>query len=402
MPSHAPGADRIRIPRTVLMLGFVSLFMDLSSELIHALLPLFLVGTMGMSVSALGVLEGAAEATAMIVKIFSGTLSDWLGRRKALLLSGYGLAALSKPLFPLADTIAVVVAARLIDRVGKGIRGAPRDALVADVAPPQIRGACFGLRQSMDTVGAFAGPLAAILLMFWFHNDIRAVLWFAVVPAFISVGLIAFGIKEPAGANSPGRFRSPLPWRTLREFPAPYWFVVALGVAFTLTRFSEAFLVLRAQQTGMNIAWIPGVMVVMSLAYSLCAYPAGAWSDRIDRRVLLALGLVLLIAADLMLDAGTSIAALLIGVALWGLHMGCTQGILAAMVAETAPPALRGNAFGLFNLFSGICMLFASVIAGWLWDRHGAPATFYAGAALAVVPLAMCCFAPRPAKQGCQ
>lgn len=399
MLSHSPGTDRIRIPRTVLTLGLVSLFMDLSSELIHALLPIFLVTTMGMSVSALGLLEGAAEATVMIVKTFSGALSDWLGRRKVLLLSGYGLAALSKPFFPLAGTTAVVVAARLIDRMGKGIRGAPRDALVADVAPPQIRGACFGLRQSMDTVGAFAGPFAAILLMFWFHDDIRAVLWFAVIPAFISVGLIAFCIKEPAGAGSPGRFRSPLSWQTLREFPAPYWFVVALGAVFNLTRFSEAFLVLRAQQTGMNIAWIPGVMVVMSIAYSLSAYPAGAWSDRIDRRILLALGLVLLIAADLTLGVSTSIVTLLAGVALWGLHMGCTQGILSAMVAETAPSALRGNAFGLFNLFSGICLLFASVIAGWLWDRHGAPVTFFTGAALAVIPLAMCRFAPRPTRQ---
>lgn len=400
MPFTTSDAKRVRIPRTVLTLGFVSLFMDLSSELIHALLPIFLVTTMGMSVSALGVLEGAAEATGMIVKIFSGAISDWLGRRKALLLAGYGLAALTKPFFPLAQTPAMIIAARLADRVGKGIRGAPRDALVADVAPPEIRGACFGLRQSMDTVGAFAGPLAAIALMFWFHDHIRAVLWFAVVPAFIAAGLIAFGIKEPAGARAAGRFRSPLSWSTLREFPARYWFVVVLGAAFTLTRFSEAFLVLRAQQTGMNIAWIPGVMVVMSLAYSLTAYPAGVLSDRVDRRLLLALGLVLLIAADLVLGARASVGTLLAGVALWGLHMGFTQGILAAMVAETAPPALRGNAFGLFNLFSGVCMLMASVIAGWLWDRHGAPATFFTGAALAVVALAMCPYAPRLARQG--
>ncbi|WP_026349668.1 MFS transporter [Bordetella sp. FB-8] len=399
MSFHASHAERIRIPRTVLMLGFVSLFMDLSSELIHALLPIFLVTTMGMSVSALGVLEGAAEATGMIVKIFSGAISDWLRRRKALLLAGYGLAALSKPFFPMAQTPAMVIAARLADRVGKGIRGAPRDALVADVAPPEIRGACFGLRQSMDTVGAFAGPLAAIALMFWFHDHIRAVLWFAVLPAFIAVGLIAFGIKEPSGAQTSGRFRSPLSWGTLRAFSPRYWFVVVLGSAFTLTRFSEAFLVLRAQQTGMDIAWIPGVMVVMSLAYSLTAYPVGALSDRIDRRMLLALGLVLLIAADLLLGAGTSVGTVLAGVALWGLHMGFTQGILAAMVAETAPKALRGNAFGLFNLFSGLCMLLASVMAGWLWDRHGAPATFFAGAALAAVALAMCRYAPRLARE---
>ncbi|HKR46666.1 MAG TPA: MFS transporter [Paraburkholderia sp.] len=380
------------------MLGYVSLFMDLSSELIHALLPIFLVTTMGMSVSALGLLEGAAEATAMIVKIFSGPVSDWLGKRKALLLLGYGLGALSKPLFPLAQTPALVAAARLIDRAGKGIRGAPRDALLADVAPPEIRGACYGLRQSMDTIGAFAGPLVAIVLMLRFSDHIRAVLWFAVVPAVIAVGLIVFGIEEPAHEHETRSFRSPLRWEALREFPGRYWFVVVIGATFTLARFSEAFLVLRAQQTGIDIAWIPGVMVVMSLAYALSAYPAGALSDRTDRRVLLALGIVTLIAADLVLGASASIVTVLIGVALWGLHMGFTQGILAAMVAETAPQSLRGTAFGVFNLASGICLLFASVIAGWLWDRHGASTTFLAGAVLALLPLVMCRFAPRLAK----
>ncbi|MGN6665951.1 MAG: MFS transporter [Trinickia sp.] len=395
MPSHRAPTNRTAIPRTVQLLGLVSLFMDLSSELIHALLPIFLVGTMGMSVAALGWLEGAAEATAMIVKIFSGPVSDWLGKRKALLLLGYGLAALSKPLFPLANTPAVVVAARLIDRLGKGIRGAPRDALVADVAPPEIRGACFGLRQSMDTIGAFAGPLAAIGLMFAFADQIRVVLWFAVAPAVIAVALIAFGIEEPEQSSAPRGFRSPLHWNALREFSAPYWFVVVFGALFTLTRFSEAFLVLRAQQSGINVAWIPGVMVIMSGAYALCAYPVGALSDRIDRRVFLAFGLVLLIAADGLLGASTSIGAILIGVFLWGLHMGFTQGVLAAMIAETAPDHLRGSAFGVFYLACGICMLLASVIAGWLWANHGASTTFYAGAALAFLPLIMCRFTPR-------
>ena len=391
---HAP-ADRIAIPRTVRMLGLVSLFMDLSSELIHALLPIFLVTTMGMSVAALGWLEGTAESTAMIVKIFSGPISDWLGKRKALLLLGYGMAALSKPLFPLANSAAMVGAARIIDRVGKGIRGAPRDALVADVAPPEIRGACFGLRQSMDTIGAFAGPLAAVALIFWFADHIRVVLWFAVAPAFVAVALILFGVEEPRETRASREFQSPLRWKALREFSRRYWFVVVFGAVFTLTRFSEAFLVLRAQQTGLDIAWIPGVMVIMSAAYALCAYPVGALSDRIDRRVLLALGLVLLIAADWLLGASTSIPVILLGVFLWGMHMGFTQGILAAMVAETAPENLKGSAFGVFYLACGVCMLLASVIAGWLWAHHGASTIFFVGAALAAVPLAMCCFAPR-------
>ncbi|MGP8471501.1 MFS transporter [Burkholderia sp. PR2] len=396
MSENVLSASKPTIPRTVWALGLVSLFMDLSSELVHALLPIFLVTTMGMSVAALGLLEGAAEATAMIVKVFSGPLSDWLGRRKGLLLLGYGLAALTKPLFPLAGTPAVVATARLLDRVGKGIRGAPRDALVADVAPPEIRGACFGLRQSMDTIGAFLGPLLAIGLMLWFADHIRTVLWFAVVPAFVAIAVILFGIHEPDPPTTSRAFRSPLRWRALREFPAHYWFIVTIGGAFTLARFSEAFLVLRAQQTGLDIAWIPGVMVVMSLVYTLSAYPIGILSDRFDRRVLLACGLVLLIVADLLLGASASMVTMFAGVAVWGLHMGFTQGILAAMVAETSPAALRGTAFGVFNLVSGIAMLLASAIAGWLWERFGASTTFFTGAALATAPLIMCLFAPRP------
>jgi MFS family permease len=395
MTSRPTSSRPSPIPRTIWALGFVSLFMDLSSELVHALLPIYLVISMGMSVAALGALEGAAEATAMIVKVFSGSLSDWLGRRKELLLFGYGLAALTKPLFPLADTPAMVVTARLIDRFGKGIRGAPRDALVADIAPPAIRGACFGLRQSMDTIGAFAGPLAAIVLMLAFSDHIRRVLWFATVTAFIAIVIILFGVREPERTPVKGAFRTPLHWRSMREFSGRYWYVVGIGATFTLARFSEAFLVLRAQQTGLDIAWIPGVMVVMSLTYSLSAYPAGVLSDRWDRRALLACGLVLLIAADVLLGAGSSMLTLFAGVAVWGLHMGFTQGILAAMVAESAPPSLRGTAFGVFNLASGVCMLLSSAVAGWLWDRSGAPATFFAGAAIAVIPLVMCVLAPR-------
>jgi MFS family permease len=390
-----PYPQAAAIPRTVWALGFVSLSMDLSSELVHALLPVFLVTTMSMSVTALGMLEGAAEATALIVKVVSGPISDYLGRRKGLLMLGYGLAAFTKPLFPLATSPALAVAARLLDRVGKGIRGAPRDALVADVAPPEIRGACFGLRQSMDTIGAFLGPLFAIALMFWFAGHIRTVLWFAVVPAFVAVGLIAFGIDESGHAPAHRVFRSPLHWRALREFRRDYWLIVGLGATFTLARFSEAFLVLRAQQTGLNLAWIPGVMIVMSLAYSLSAYPAGKLSDRWDRRLLLALGMVSLIGADLLLAMEPRVISVFAGAAVWGLHMGFTQGILAAMVSEAAPPTLRGTAFGVFNLACGLAVLLASALAGWLWDRFGASTTFLTGAALVVVPLLGCRYVPR-------
>ncbi|MFZ6044890.1 MFS transporter [Pseudomonas sp. CR3202] len=378
-----------RIPRTVWALGFVSLFMDLSSELVHSLLPLFLVGSLGVSMVAVGLIEGLAEATALIVRVFSGAISDWLGKRKALLLFGYGLAALTKPLFPLAASAEQVLVARLLDRVGKGIRGAPRDALVADVAPVEIRGACFGLRQAMDTVGAFLGPLLAILLMTLLAGDIGLVLWFAVLPALLSVGLIVVGVQEPAGAHPPQRLRSPIRFRAWRSFPAAYWWVVGLGALFSLARFSEAFLVLRAQDAGFSTTWVPLVMVVMAGFYMLSAYPAGKWSDRVGPTGLLACSLVLLIVADLLLARADSPTLLLAGVAFWGLHMGFSQGILAALVAQTAPADLKGTAFGLFNLASGAALLLASLMAGWLWQNLGAASTFLAGACFCVATLVL-------------
>lgn len=377
-----------KIPRTVWALGFVSLFMDLSSELVHSLLPVFLVSTLGVSVVTVGLIEGVSEAATPIVKVFSGAISDFFRRRKILILLGYGMAALTKPLFPLATSAEAVFVARFLDRIGKGIRGAPRDALVADVAPPAIRGACFGLRQSMDTVGAVLAPLLAILLMFWLANDIKRVLWFAVLPAIITVLLIVVGVEEPEH-KSGLRFQSPIRADALKRFSGDYWRLVAVGAIFTLARFSEAFLVLRAREVGFSITWVPLVMVVMSLVYAASAYPAGIISDRMNRRSLLVIGILLLIVADLVFAWAGSPLVILLGVTLWGLHMGFTQGILAAMVADVTPPELKGTAFGLFNLASGLFMLLASVIAGGLWDRYGAATTFYAGAALSLVALAM-------------
>ena len=377
------------IPRTVWALGFVSLFMDLSSELVHSLLPVFLVGTLGASMLTVGVIEGIAEATALIAKVFSGAISDFIGRRKGLILLGYGLAALTKPLFPLATSAEMVFLARFLDRMGKGIRGAPRDALIADVSPPAIRGACFGLRQSMDTVGAFLGPLLAIALMLLFHGDIPLVLWFAVVPALITVALIAFGVSEPEHEGAPREFHSPIHIEVLRRFSRGYWWVVMVGAVFSLARFSEAFLVLRAQQTGLSTSWVPLVMVVMAAFYMLSAYPAGKLSDRINRSSMLVIGLVLLIVADVILAQAQSVLWLMIGVSLWGLHMGFSQGVLATLVADTTPRAFKGTAFGIFNLVSGVCMLPASVLAGWLWQSYGADVCFYAGAVFAVLTLAL-------------
>ncbi|CAN7602127.1 MFS transporter [Pseudomonas umsongensis] len=388
MSSESPrtGAERSGIPRTIWALGFVSLFMDLSSELVHSLLPVLMVTTLGASALTVGVIEGVAESTAMLIKVFSGAISDFMGRRKGLLLLGYGVAALSKPLFPLAHSVEVVFTARFLDRIGKGIRGAPRDALVADVSPPSIRGACFGLRQSMDTVGAVLGPAMAIVLMLWLA-DIQLVLWFAVIPAIVAVALIFVGVKEPTPVSRERTFRSPIHWRVLPGFSRGYWWVVVIGGFFTLARFSEAFLVLRAQQTGLSVAWVPLVMVVMAIFYALSAYPAGWLSDRISRTKLLCMGMGLLILADLVLAGSGSIITMMLGVALWGLHMGFSQGILASLVADTAPMDLKGTAFGIFNLVSGVCMLIASVLAGAIWQGMGSVNTFLAGALLAATAL---------------
>ncbi len=379
-PAH-PSA----IPRSIWALGLVSLFMDLSSEMIHALLPVYLVTVLGASALTVGLIEGVAEAAANITKIFSGALSDWLGRRKLLAALGYGLAVVTRPVFPLADTLGWVLAARLIDRLGKGIRGAPRDALIADLSPAALRGASFGLRQSLDTVGAFLGPLVAIALLA-FGADIRLVFWIAIVPALISFALIVFAVKEPARhVEEPATQRLHL--ADARRLSTAYWTVVAIAGVLTLARFSEAFLVLRAQDVGFSVTLVPIVMVVMSAVYAVSAYPAGVLSDRFGRASVLSLGIALLIAADLVLALAATAPLVLAGVALWGLHMGLTQGLLATLVADTAPADLRGTAFGLFHLAGGLAMLVANVIAGALWDAHGPAATFLAGAAFTALAL---------------
>lgn len=384
MISSASNAGRL--PAGIWVLGGVSLLMDVSSEMIHSLLPLFMVTTLGASALMVGLIEGLAEATALIVKVFSGALSDYLGRRKGLALFGYALGALTKPLFALAPTAGVVLGARLLDRVGKGIRGAPRDAMVADIVPEHLRGAAFGLRQSLDTVGAFLGPLLAVALMLLWANDFRAVFWVAVIPGLLAVALLFFGIHEPPAPAGEKR-SNPIRRENLRRLGPAYWWVVAVGAVFTLARFSEAFLVLRAEQGGIPLALVPLVMVAMNVIYAASAYPFGKLSDRMSHVRLLVYGLLVLVGADLVLAASSDWLVVLCGVALWGVHMGMTQGLLAAMVAATAPADMRGTAFGFFNLLSGLAMLLASVLAGLLWDVAGASVTFLAGAVFCLLAL---------------
>lgn len=381
----SPSNPRPKIPRTVWALGFVSLFMDISSEMIHALLPLFLTVGLGASVVVVGLIEGVAEATASITKVFSGYLSDRIGRRKPLILVGYVLGALSKPVFALAGAPSMVFAARFADRIGKGLRGAPRDALVADVTPEAIRGRAYGVRQALDTAGAFIGPLLAIALMALFADDMRTVFWFAVIPAGLAVLFVLLGVEDRAAGPEEKRSRPPIRWADLRRFNRAFWGVVAIGVVFTLARFSEAFLVLKANDEGLPLALAPLVLVVMNVIYSLGAYPAGAWSDRASPTTLLLWGLVALVLADLALALAPGVFGAFVGIALWGVHLALTQGLLAKLVAQSAPADLRGSAFGLFNLAIGVAMLAASAIAGLLWEGVGLAATFLGGAGFAVV-----------------
>ena len=375
-----------RIPRGIWALGLVSLCMDLSSELIHALLPLYLAAGLGAGMLTIGVIEGLAEATALVLKVFSGVLSDIFRRRKPLVVLGYGLAALTKFVFPLAPTLSWIVAARLADRVGKGIRGAPRDALIADLSPPDLRGASFGLRQALDTVGGVGGPLLALMALAIFSGDFQSAFWIAVIPATLAVVLLVFGVEEPARPAKPVGTPAPrLQWRDVSRLPRRYAVVVGIAAVLTLARFSEAFLVLRATDVGMPLFAAPWVMVTMSLVYAVVSYPAGSAADRGHGPRLLAGGLAALVVAQLVLANASGTPSVLAGAALWGVHMGLTQGLLAALVAGTAPSDLRGTAFGLFNLVCGIAMLVASVLAGALWQLFGPAYTFYAGAMFASI-----------------
>lgn len=378
---------RRTLPRGVIALGLVSMFMDISSEMIHSLLPVFLVGVLGLSTLSVGLIEGIAESTAAITKVFAGVASDWFGKRKPLVLLGYGMAALTKPLFPLATGAGAVFTARFLDRIGKGIRGAPRDALVADLTPESVRGAAYGVRQSMDTIGAFAGPALAMALMALSGNNFRFVFWIAVLPAFISVALVVFGVQEPETHAAGGNRRFPLHREEIGRLGFKFWLVVAFAAILTLARFSEAFLLLRASSVGLAATYVPAVLIVMNVVYAASAYPFGHLSDRLNRASLLAAGIGFLIAADLVLAAANTTWAVLAGSMLWGLHMGATQGLLTTIVAATAPADLRGTAFGLFNLVTGGALLLASVLAGFLWTAYGPAVTFLAGAVFSTVAL---------------
>jgi MFS family permease len=380
------------MPRNVWVLGFVSLLMDLSSEIYHALLPAFVTMVLGLPATALGAIDGIAEATANFAKLGSGRLSDRTLKRKPWIIAGYGLAALSKPLFPLATSAITLMAARFADRIGKGIRGSPRDAMVADETPPEIRGRAFGLRQALDTVGALLAPIIAIGLMVWFASDIRAVYWVAVVPAVGSFLLAWLALREPEQHCAPLK-RSPF-FAGFKQLNRETKRLLAVGFLFALARFSEAFLILKGIEIGLNEALSPLTLALFNLAYVVLAYPAGALSDRMRPRHILMAGMAVLVAGDLVLAKANNYALLFVGVGLWGAHMALTQGIFSRMIADSAPEELRATSFGAFWFVSGIASLLASLGAGMLWDREGSATTFATSAGVAAMALAMLSLLP--------
>lgn len=375
-------------PKGVIALGFVSMFMDISSEMIHSLLPLFLTSVIGVSALSVGIIEGIAEATAAIVKIFSGAISDFIGKRKPLLLLGYGLAAATRPLFPMADSFSTVLVARFTDRIGKGIRVAPRDALLADITPENIRGSAYGFRQALDTIGSFMGPLIAIVLMYLSADNFRFVFTMAMIPAAIVILVIVFAVKEPAILATRKRRPFPLNGSQLKQLNRYFWLVTIFSAIMTLARFSDAFLILRAGSLGLSAAYAPVILIVMNVVFSLSSWPAGILADKSGRIIPMLAGAVMLVFADIVLARADSIPLLFLGASLWGLHMGLTQGVVTAMVADEAPEHLRGTAFGMFNLISGVAILASSVIAGWLWQEYGPAFTFYAGALFCTLSVA--------------
>jgi len=380
-------ATRPQLPRNVWVLGFVSLFMDLSSEIYHALLPAFITMVLGLPATALGAIDGVAEATANLAKLFSGRLSDRSLKRKPWIMGGYGLAALSKPLFPLASDAPLVMLARFADRIGKGIRGSPRDAMIADETPPEIRGRAFGLRQALDTAGALLAPLLAIGLMALLASDIRKVFWIAIIPAAISF-LLAWLVLREANEHLAPIKRSPF-FAGFRELDKETKRLLQVGFLFTLARFSEGFLILKGIDIGLSEAMSPLTLAIFNLAYVALAYPAGALSDRMQPRSILIAGMIVLIAGDMVLARTSNFAGLVVGTALWGAHMALTQGIFSRMIADSAPEELRATSFGAFYFVTGIGTLLASLGAGWLWDGQGPESTFLTSAGVAAAAVAL-------------
>ena len=376
--AQAPGPNAPvprRLPRQVAILGVISLLTAMSSAMVYGLLPVFLVKVLGASTASVGVIEGIAEAMMSLARIFSGRASDWMGRRKPLVLLGYAVSAVNKVMFPLAGTVSIVFAARVIDRIGKGLRDAPRDAFMTDVTPAKVRGSGFGLRLAFYTTGFVIGPLAAMEVMQLSGDNFRLVFWLAVIPAVLAIIILIFGITEHASTKFVPR---PLLLRRseFALFTGAFWWAIAVASLLSLARFSYAFLILKAYGIGVDAAYVPIVLVLMHLVYAAAAYPFGVLADHMDRRLQLGIGAAILIAADMVLATANVGWMAAIGAGLWGLQMAATQGLLSASVADAAPEELRGTAFGIYDMSVGLATFVASAAAGALWMVGGSPLAF--------------------------
>jgi len=390
------GRAQPRLSPNVALLGCVSMLTAMSTAMIQGLLPVFLVRVLGASMASVGLIEGLAEAANSFIKIFSGATSDWIGRRKPLVVFGYALSATVKTLFPIAETVPTVLAARVIDRLGKGIRDAPRDAFLADITVPEIRGSGFGLRLALAIAGFVFGPLIAVALMRLSGNDFRLVFWIALAPAYLSIVVLLLAVKELPFAVDAGERRFSIQGKDLAALPARFWWVIAIAGLLALARFSQAFIVLKADDVGLEAAFLPIMLAVMYLVYSMTAYPFGVLADYVDRRLQLGIGAVVLIGADVILATAGDIWWTVLGAALWGLQMGVTQGLLGATVADAAPDHLRGVAFGFYDVANGVAALGASAGAGMLWTVAGPAAAFGTGAFIAAAATLMLMLRPLP------
>jgi MFS family permease len=368
-----------KIARNVYALSAVSFFTDASSEMIYPLLPVFLTVTLGASAESLGIIEGAAETTAALLKLASGWWSDRVRRRKPLIAFGYGLASAARPLVAIAQSAGQVLAIRVTDRVGKGIRGAPRDALIADSVDPSVRGKAFGIQRTSDHAGAVVGPLLAFAVLNWWHTPLRKVFWLAAIPGAIALAIAIFVVQEqhaePASKESVATSPSLLPKR--------FWGVLGAITLFTLGNSTDAFLLLRATQLGVPVALAPILWAMLHVVKSSTSTPGGVLSDRVGRKPTVVAGWMIYAVVYLGFARATAAWHAWALFAVYGVYFGLAEGPERALVADIVPGGRRGTAFGWYNLSIGIAALPASIVFGWIWDRSGPHTAFLFGAAIA-------------------
>ncbi len=384
------------IPKTVWAVGFVTLLMNVSTIIIFSLSPLYLTSVLGISMISLGILEGAVEASSWFTRIFAGVFSDYFHRRKPFLFAAYSLAASSRLIFPLVPSAGWIFFARFVDRVSNGIQATPREALIGDVAPIDLKGACYGLRQTLGMFGSFAGAFMLMFLMHWSNANFELAFWAAVIPPFFALLILAKFVRDPIALkikNKPARKIFHLPH--ISDLTFNYWRVVIIASIFMLSNYSGAFMILQATNAGLSTCEVPLVMVIQNIMAFASAFPAGWLSDRIGRRILLGVGFSITVGANLLLACTTTKLCVLGGVALWGLQLGINQSLLVAKVADTAPEELRGTAFGLYYFSIGVALFISNYVAGWLSTKYGSEMIFYVSAGVAAFAVACVTFIPK-------